>query len=80
VALFNGHLDVEYLKDLHIIVGQNVNSHENFRLFIVCEITDTIPNSLLKDHHKLLFEKSVGIREALDRAWNSVLSEEMIEH
>jgi len=64
---------------LQIIVGQNVNSNENFRLFVVCEITDTIPNSLLQNNHKIVFEKSVGIREALERAWKSTLNEENVE-
>jgi len=62
-----------------VIVGQNVNSNENFRLFVVCEITDTIPNTILQNHHKIVFEKAVGIRESLERAWKSILSEESVE-
>jgi len=79
VALFNGHLDVEYLKKLNIIVGQNANSNETFRLFVVCEMSDTLPLSLLKNNHKLVFEKAIGIREALDRAFNTILSKDNIE-
>lgn len=62
-----------------MIVGQNANSNDGFRLFVVCEITETLPNSMLKNNHKVVFEKAVGIREALERAWKTILSEENLE-
>jgi len=42
-------------------------------------MSDTLPLSLLKNNHKLVFEKAIGIREALDRAFNTVLSKDNIE-
>lgn len=79
VVLFNGHLDVEYLSEIHLTLGSINNLNAAFRLVVVCEISETIPQAMLRNNHKVIFERSNGIRESLERAWKSTLAAEVVE-
>lgn len=46
---------------------------------VVCEIAETIPQAMLRNNHKVIFERSNGIRESLERAWKSTLALEVVE-
>mmetsp|Transcript_6104 Transcript_6104/g.5398 ORF Transcript_6104/g.5398 Transcript_6104/m.5398 type:complete len:120 (+) Transcript_6104:624-983(+) len=79
VVLFNGHLDVEYLGELHLTLGNINNLNASFRLMVVCEISETLPHAMLRNNHKVIFERSNGIRESLERAWKSTLAAEVVD-
>lgn len=46
---------------------------------MVCEVSETLPQALLRNNHKIIFERSNGIRESLERAWKSTLAAEVVE-
>eukprot|EP01039_Chlorochromonas_danica_P002781 gene2781-3035_t len=77
VLLRNVHLCPDWLglleKRLH-----NMSAHNNFRLFMTCEISDLLPTSLLRMSEVLVFESSSGMKASLQRFFAS-LSPQRIE-
>ena len=71
VLLRNVHLCSEWLtaleKRLH-----GLTPHDNFRLFLTCEISAKLPSSLLRVSEILVAEASTGIKAGLQRFFGSI--------
>jgi dynein heavy chain 1 len=73
VLLRNVHLCIEWLtvfeKRLHPILA---SVHDNFRLFISCEIHPKLPAGLLLMSEVLVFEPSTGVKANLQAFYTSI--------
>jgi hypothetical protein len=67
------------LSELPLILGNINNLNGSFRLIVVCEISETLPQAMLRNNHKVIFERSNGIKESLERAWKSTLAADLVE-
>lgn len=71
VLLRNVHLCPEWLKALEKRV-HGISSHENFRLFLTCEIHPKLPAALLRMSEVLIYEASTGVKANIQRFYNSI--------
>mmetsp|Transcript_18914 Transcript_18914/g.35259 ORF Transcript_18914/g.35259 Transcript_18914/m.35259 type:complete len:887 (+) Transcript_18914:2-2662(+) len=66
VLLRNVHLCPDWLSKLEKRLHQ-LQCHDNFRLFLTCEINDKLPTSILRSSDVMLVEASTGIKANLQR-------------
>jgi dynein heavy chain 1 len=71
VLLRNVHLCPEWLSKLEKRLHQ-LSCHDNFRLFLTCEINDQLPTSFLRAADVVLVEASTGIKANLQVIDNTV--------
>lgn len=66
VLLRNVHLCPEWLSKLEKRLHQ-LTCHDNFRLFLTCEINEQVPTSILRASDVIFVEASTGIKANLQR-------------
>ena len=66
VLLRNVHLCPEWLTSLEKRL-HTYSTHTDFRLFLTCEVTTTLPTSLLRSSDMVLVEAPTGVKSALQR-------------
>lgn len=75
VLLKNIHLCVDWLSTLEKrLPSLLATAHDNFRLFLTCEIHPKIPTTLLKMSEVLIYEASSGIKANLQKFYSSIPS------
>eukprot|EP01038_Epipyxis_sp_PR26KG_P004455 gene4455-6300_t len=74
VLLRNVHLCPEWLSLLEKRF-HTLGAHQNFRLFLTCEIHPKLPSSLMRASEVLIFEASTGIKANIQRFYNSIPKE-----
>merc|ERR1712226_595582 len=73
--LKNVHLSTDWLN----IVERKVfraTPHDNFRLFMTMEYSTKIPNTLLRQSYKYIFELPDGVKASITRTYNTVIQSE----
>jgi len=69
LILRNVHLDSTFMMELEkTINSRNVSPHDNFRLLLSCEVSPSVPASILRASHKVMFEPPAGIKASLERS------------
>jgi dynein heavy chain 1 len=76
VLLKNVHLCTDWLNALEKRL-HNLTAHENFRLFLTCEINPKLPSSLLRSSEVIIAEASTGLKANLQRFFLSISPERM---
>jgi dynein heavy chain 1 len=71
VLLRNVHLCPEWLGALEKRI-HGFSAHEDFRLFLTCEISPKLPTSLLRASEVLVSEASTGIKASLQRFYSAI--------
>lgn len=72
VLLKNVHLATDWLSEVEQKVYR-AKPHKNFRLFMTTEFSDKIPNTLLRQSLKFIFELPDGIKPSISRTFGSVI-------
>lgn len=76
VLLRNVHLCPEWLNALEKRL-HNLSVHDNFRLFLTCEISPKLPSSLLRASEVVIAEASTGLKANLQRFFMNISPERM---
>lgn len=76
VVLRNVHLCPDWLNALEKRL-HNLSVHENFRLFMTCEISPKLPTSLLRASEVVIAEASTGLKANLQRFFMNISPERM---
>lgn len=76
VLLKNVHLAPSFLIELEKKIHRLANPHDQFRLFMTCEIHPKIPSTLIRISHVFVFEPPPGIKASMLRSFRLVLSPE----
>jgi dynein heavy chain 1 len=71
VLLRNVHLCADWLSQLEKKMHSE-KKHDNFRLFLTCEIHPKLPSALLRLSEVLVFEASTGIKANIQRFYQSI--------
>lgn len=69
------HLKTDWLNFVERKVFRST-PHDNFRLFMTSEFTEKIPNTLLRQSYKYIFELPDGVKPSITRIYNTVVQEE----
>jgi len=75
VLLKNVHLSPGWLADLEKTLHRNKSKKDtkaDFRLFMTMEMSDRVPNNLLRLCSKLIYEPPVGLKASLARSFATV--------
>lgn len=73
VILKNVHLATEWLNEVEQKIFRS-NPNPNFRLFMTMEFSDKIPNTLLRQSLKFIFELPDGVKASINRTYGSVMT------
>jgi dynein heavy chain 1 len=73
VLLKNVHLAANWLTEIEQKIFRT-NPHPNFRLFMTMEFSDKIPNTLLKQSMKFIFELPDGVKSSISRIYSTVFT------
>lgn len=72
VLLKNVHLATDWLNKVEQKIFRS-NPHTQFRLFMTMEFSDKIPNTLLRQSLKFIFELPDGVKASISRTFGSVI-------
>jgi dynein heavy chain 1 len=78
VLLRNVHLCPEWLSKLEKrlqLIASHSHAHDNFRLFLTCEISPALPAGLLRMSDVLFIEASTGVKASMMRFYSSIAPE-----
>ena len=73
VLLKNVHLAPDYLIEIEQKIFRNT-PNPNFRLFLTMEFSEKIPNTLLRQSMKFIFELPDGVKYSVKRIYGSVFT------
>ena len=73
VVLKNVHLATDWLNEVEQKIFRS-NPNANFRLFMTMEFSDKIPNTLLRQSLKFIFELPDGVKASINRTYGSVMT------
>merc|ERR1719199_2091203 len=79
VILQNCHLGIGFMNKQEDILGNTAEIHEDFRLWITCEITNRFPIGLLQMSIKVTLEPPAGLKAGLYRTYTTIMSQEMLD-
>lgn len=72
VLLKNVHLATDWLNEVEQKIFRAI-PHQNFRLFMTMEFSEKIPNTLLRESMKFIFELPDGVKASISRTFGSVI-------
>jgi dynein heavy chain 1 len=75
VILKNVHLAPSWLKELEQDLFR-MKPNPNFRLFLLTEFSDKIPQTLLRSSIKFIFELPDGVKSSVKRTYDTVFTPE----
>jgi dynein heavy chain 1 len=75
VLLKNVHLAPDYLIEIEQKIFR-ATPNPNFRLFLTMEFSDRIPNTLLRQSLKFIFELPDGVKSSIKRIYGTVFTSE----
>jgi len=79
VILQNCHLGIGFMNQQEELLGKTGEIHEEFRLWITCEITARFPIGLLQMAIKVTLEPPAGLKAGLFRTYTTMVSQELID-
>jgi dynein heavy chain len=79
VILQNSHLGIGYMCELEDVIMKTAEIHEDFRLWITCEITPRFPIGLLQLVIKVTLEPPAGMKAGLARTYSTMVTQELLD-
>lgn len=79
VVLQNSHLGIGYMCELEDVLTKTPEIHEDFRLWVTCEITKEFPIGLLQIAIKVTLEPPAGLKAGLSRTYSTMVSQELLD-
>jgi dynein heavy chain len=79
VILQNCHLGINYMNELEDTLLKTAEIHEDYRLWITCEITNRFPIGLLQMVIKVTLEPPAGMKAGLMRTYTTMVSQELLD-
>ena len=76
VLLKNIHLCIDWLTSLEKRL-HTLKVHENFRLFLTCEINPRLPTALLRASEVVVAEASTGLKANIERLFSTIPAQRM---
>ena len=75
MLLKNVHLAPAWLSELEKKLYR-LTPHKNFRVFLSMEFSNRVPNSLIRQSYKMIFEPPSGMKASLLRTFTTILTPE----
>jgi len=79
VILQNSHLGIGYMCELEDVLLKTAEMHDDFRLWITCEITARFPIGLLQIAIKVTLEPPAGLKAGIFRTYSTMVSQELLD-
>jgi len=79
VILHNCHLGIRYMTEVEETLMKTSEIHEEYRLWITCEITPMFPIGLLQMVIKVTLEPPTGLKAQLHRTYTTMITQETLD-
>ena len=80
LILNNCHLSLEFMAQMEVILNpKGKEVHEDFRLWITCQMDPTFPLGLLQMAIKVTTEPPKGLQAGLARTFSTVINQDFLE-
>jgi dynein heavy chain len=79
VVLQNCHLGIDYMGEIEETLTKTLEIHDDYRLWITCEITSRFPIGLLQMTIKVTLEPPAGLKAQMQRTYMTMISQETVD-
>ncbi|CAL1160609.1 unnamed protein product [Cladocopium goreaui] len=79
LVLQNCHLGIDYMNEVEETLMKTPEIHQDYRLWITCEITSRFPIGLLHLCIKVTQEPPAGLKASLHRTYTTMISQETLD-
>lgn len=79
VILYNCHLGIEFMAQMEMLLGRDVEIDPDFRLWLTCEPRALFPIGLLQMAIKVTNEPPKGLKAGLARTFTTIIDNDFLE-
>ena len=79
LVLQNCHLGIDYMNEVEETLMKTPEIHQDYRLWITCEITSRFPIGLLHLCIKVTQEPPAGLKASLHRTYTTMVTQETLD-
>jgi len=79
VILQNCHLGIAYMCEMEDTLTKTQEVHDDYRLWVTCEITSRFPIGLLQMAIKVTLEPPAGLKAGLYRTYTTIITQETLD-